>query len=54
MKFWGKLIPKLAEEDKPNQGEITTQRLYTEPKGLNIDGDLPTVSKDSFKKGVYY
>ena len=53
-KPWGKFIPKLAEEDKPNQGEITTQRLYTEPKGLNIDGDLPTVSKDSFKKGVYY
>ena len=42
------------EEEKPNQGEITTQSLYTEPKGLNIDGDLPTVSKDSFKKGVYY
>ena len=53
-KPWGKFIPKLAEEDKPNQGEITTQRLYTEPKGLNIDGDLPTVSKESFKKGVYY
>jgi len=51
-----KLSQSLAhmQEDKPNQGEITTQRLYTEPKGLNIDGDLPTVSKDSFKKGVYY
>ena len=39
---------------KPNQGEINSQRLYTEPKGLNIDGELPSVPKDSFKKGVYY
>jgi adenylylsulfate reductase subunit B len=53
-KPWGKFIPKLADEDKPNQGEITTQRLYTEPNGLNIDGDLPTISKETFKKGVYY
>ena len=28
--------------------------LYTEPEGLNINGELPTVPKDSFKKGVYY
>jgi adenylylsulfate reductase subunit B len=28
--------------------------LYTEPNGLNIDGKLPVVPKDSFKKGVYY
>ena len=43
-----------SDEDKPNQGEITTQRLYTEPNGLNIDGDLPTINKNTFKKGVYY
>ena len=23
-------------------------------QGLNIDGELPAVPKDSFKKGVYY
>jgi adenylylsulfate reductase subunit B len=28
--------------------------LYTEPNGLNIDGKLPSVPKDTFKKGVYY
>ena len=53
-KPWGKFIPKLAEGDKPNQGEINSQRLYTEPEGLNIDGELPRVPKESFKKGVYY
>ena len=53
-KPWGKFIPKLADGDKPNQGEINSQRLYTEPEGLNIDGELPAVPKDSFKKGVYY
>ena len=45
---------KLAEGEKPNQGEINSQMLYTEPNGLNIDGKLPVVPKDSFKKGVYY
>jgi adenylylsulfate reductase subunit B len=53
-KPWGKFIPKLAEGEKPNEGEINSQRLYTEPQGLNIDGELPSVPKDSFKKGVYY
>jgi adenylylsulfate reductase subunit B len=53
-KPWGKFIPKLADGDKPNQGEINSQRLYTEPEGLNIDGELPVVPKESFKKGVYY
>ena len=50
----GKFIPKLADGDKPNQGEINSQRLYTEPEGLNIDGELPSVPKETFKKGVYY
>ena len=40
--------------DKPNQGEINSQILYNEPEGLNTKKELPTVSKDSFKKGVYY
>ena len=53
-KTWGKYIPKLAEGDKPNQGEINSQILYNEPHGLNTDKDLPTLDKSSFKKGVYY
>ena len=40
--------------DKPNQGEINSQILYNEPHGLNTDKDLPTLDKNSFKKGVYY
>jgi len=48
------LFLNLADGEKPNQGEINSQRLYTEPEGLNIDGELPVVPKDSFKKGVYY
>ena len=53
-KPWGKFIPKLADGDKPNQGEINSQILYNEPHGLNTDKDLPTLDKNSFKKGVYY
>jgi adenylylsulfate reductase subunit B len=53
-KPWGKFIPKLADGDKPNQGEINSQRLYREPEGLNTGGELPVVPKESFKKGVYY
>ena len=53
-KPWGKFIPKLAEGEKIKQGELNSQRLYTEPEGLNIDGELPVVPKESFKKGVYY
>ena len=37
-----------------NQEEINSQILYSEPKSLNTNKDLPTVSKNSFKKGVYY
>jgi len=50
----GKVYTKLAEGDKPTQEEINSQRLYLEPKGLNTKKELPTVPKDSFKKGVYY
>ena len=53
-KPWGKFIPKLADGEKIKQGELNSQRLYTEPEGLNIDGELPSVPKESFKKGVYY
>ena len=53
-KPWGKFIPKLAEGDTPNQGEINSQRLYSEPEGLNTNQELPSVPKNSFKKGVYY
>ena len=53
-KPWGEYIPKLAEADQPNQGEINSQILYSEPEGLNTKKELPTISKSSFKKGVYY
>ena len=53
-KPWGKFIPKLVEGEKPNHEEINSQKLYLEPKGLNTNKELPTVSKESFKKGVYY
>ena len=53
-KPWGKFIPKLAEGNKPNQSEIKSQILYNEPEGLNTKKELPSVPKDSFKKGVYY
>ena len=53
-KPWGKFIPKLADADKPNQGEINSQILYSEPEGLNTNKELPKVEKSSFKKGVYY
>ena len=53
-KQWGKFIPKLSEEDKPNQGEINSETLYSEPKSLNIDTGLPEMKKEKFKQGVYY
>ena len=53
-KPWGKFIPKLSEVEKPNQEEIKSQVLYSEPKGLNTKKELPTIDKSSFKKGVYY
>ena len=53
-KPWGKYIPKLAEADNPNQGDMQSQILYNEPHGLNTNQDLPTINKDTFKKGVYY
>ena len=53
-KPWGKHIPQLSEADNPNQEEINSQILYSEPQGLNTNKELPTLKKDSFKKGVYY
>ena len=45
---------KNVEPERIKQGELNSQRLYTEPEGLNINGELPVVPKNSFKKGVYY
>jgi len=53
-KPWGKFIPKLADGEKPKQGEINSQTLYSEPEGLNTNKELPKVEKSTFKKGVYY
>ena len=53
-KPWGKHIPKLAEAENPNQGDMQSQILYNEPQGLNTEKDLPVIDKSSFKKGVYY
>ena len=53
-KPWGKHIPKLAEADNPNQGDMQSQILYNEPHGLNTEKDLPVINKSAFKKGVYY
>ena len=53
-KPWGKFIPKLAEADKPKQGDINSQTLYSEPESLNTKKELPKVEKNAFKKGVYY
>ena len=51
-KPWGKFIPKLAEGDNPNQGEINSQRLYSEPEGLNTNQELPSVPKESLKRSL--
>ena len=50
----GKIYSKTCRGDTPNQGEIKSQILYREPENLNTKKELPTVSKESFKKGVYY
>ena len=50
----GKIYSKTADGDKPNQGEINSQILYSEPEGLNTKKELPKVEKSAFKKGVYY
>ena len=42
-KPWGKFIPKLADGDTPNQGEINSQRLYSEPEGLNTKQELVNI-----------
>ena len=34
------LFLNLADGDKPNQGEINSQRLYREPEGLNTNKEL--------------
>ena len=44
------LFQNLADGDKPNQGEINSQRLYTEPEGLNTNGELPSQFQKSLLK----
>ena len=53
-KPWGKYIPKLAELEIPSKEALDSQLLYAEPKGLNIDTELPEMKKERFKQGVYY
>ena len=53
-KPWGKYIPKLAELEIPSKEALDSQLLYSEPKGLNIDTELPEMKKERFKQGVYY
>ena len=45
-KPWGKFIPKLADGDKPRQGEMNSQVLYSEPEGL--DTKRSTYNKQRF------
>ena len=60
-KPWGECIPKLAEENKPNQEIMDSQLLYNEPKYLKTgdvetgDDGLPEMKKvGKLKQGVYY
>ena len=49
-KPWGKFIPKLADGDKPNQGEINSQRLYTSQKDLILMVNYQLFQKTHLKK----
>jgi adenylylsulfate reductase subunit B len=51
---WGEKIPRLADLEVPDEEALNSQLLCYEPDALNIDTGLPTISKDKFKKGVYY
>ena len=60
-KPWGECIPKLADENKPNQEIMDSQLLYNEPKYLRTgdvqtgDDGLPEMNKvGKLKQGVYY
>ena len=48
------LFQNLQKVINLSQEEINSQKLYLEPEGLNTKKELPTVPKESFKKGVYY
>ena len=51
-KPWGKHIPKTCRSSNtPNQGEINSQILYSEPEGLNTK-ELPRLIKALLKKGL--
>ena len=49
-KPWGKFIPKLAEGDKPRQGEMNSQVLYSEPEGLDTKKIYQQSAKTHLKK----
>ena len=53
-KIYNRIMVTHLLMDESNQGEINSQRLYSEPEGLNTNKELPSVPKESFKKGVYY
>ena len=46
-------VPAAAEIAEPKRHIGLTYKKGI-GRGLNIDGELPSVPKDSFKKGVYY
>ena len=51
---WGKMIPKLAELQVPDQEALDSELLCYEPDALNIETGLPVIDKEKFKQGVYY
>ncbi len=53
-KPWGQAIPRIADQPLPSEKEMTSQLLWAEPGGLNVDTGLPVISKDKFRQGVYY
>ena len=54
-RHWGRDLKIICvEKANIDRSGAVAQGLYAEPEGLNIDGELPSVPKDSFKKGVYY
>ena len=47
-RHWGRDLKIICVE------KANIDRSGAVAQGLNIDGELPSVPKDSFKKGVYY
>lgn len=53
-KPWGQAIPRIEDQPLPGEQEVSSQLLWGEPGGLNIDTGLPVIAKDRFRQGVYY